>query len=149
MAAVKTPRTMAAEPPVLDAFALIALVAGEPAAADVEALLRGGEAVMSVLNLAEAQDRLLRGGIPAADLARVVDPIVETAVRLVGLDAPAASAAATLRARHYSARRRPVSLADCVCVQTALVFGGAVATNDRALLDLCADEGVAVIDLPR
>jgi PIN domain nuclease of toxin-antitoxin system len=44
----------------LDAFALIALLRDEPAADEVETILRRGEAAMSAVNLAEALDVLQR-----------------------------------------------------------------------------------------
>jgi predicted nucleic acid-binding protein len=41
-----------------------------------------------------------------------------------------------------------VSLADCVLVATAAERGEAAATSDGDLLEMCADESVAVVVLP-
>jgi hypothetical protein len=43
---------------------------------------------------------------------------------------------------------RPVSLADCVAAATARQVGRPLATADPHLLDMCGDEGIAVIALP-
>lgn len=53
----------------VDAFALIALLRDEPAAGEVEGLLRRGEAAVTAINLAEALDVLERvDGVPRARL---------------------------------------------------------------------------------
>jgi len=41
-----------------------------------------------------------------------------------------------------------VSLADCVVAETARSVDAPVATSDPHLLDLCHDEGIAVLPVP-
>jgi predicted nucleic acid-binding protein len=133
---------------VLDSYAVIAALRGEPAAAEVTELLRGEEdSTLTPLGVAEVVDRLVRGAGAhpdevALDLAELglaePDP----------LEAGVALRAGMVRARHYHRIRCAVSLADCVAVEVARHFDGAVATSDAHLLDVCAAEGVRVMPLP-
>ncbi len=60
----------------LDAYAVLALALDEPAAGEVEALIRKGEAAITAVNLFEAADYCIRrvgisgGGRPRAPVAR-------------------------------------------------------------------------------
>jgi predicted nucleic acid-binding protein len=56
--------------------------------------------------------------------------------------------AGLLRARHYHRKNRAVSLADCIAAETARSTDALLASADPHLLDLCRDEGIAVIPLP-
>ncbi len=132
---------------VLDAFAVIALLKGEPAAAPVRRLIDAGGCALTTLGLAEVVDHLAR-------LVGVTDEDAVLDVAQLGLDAPheldedTAIQAAFLRARHYNAKSRQVSLADCAVASTARARRTAVATSDPHLLDLCRDEHIEVIALP-
>jgi hypothetical protein len=53
-----------------------------------------------------------------------------------------------LRARHYHRRERAISLAACVAAETARALNASVASADPHLLDMCRDEGIAVLALP-
>lgn len=132
---------------VLDAYAVLALLKGEPAAAEVQRLLDSGTGALTALGVAEVVDHLVRlvGASEedaALDLAQLglagPDPV----------DGDLALQAGLLRARHYHRRNCAVSLADCVAAETARSLGSPVATSDPHLLDVCRDEGIGVIPLP-
>jgi predicted nucleic acid-binding protein len=133
----------------LDAFALIALLADEPAADEVEALLRRGDVAITAVNLAEALDVLQRvGGIPLDRLEAITGGLVGERIRLVPIDEPIARAAADIRARRYHRTRAPISLADCILL-AATTDTDELATADAPLIRVAAAEGVRVRSLPR
>jgi predicted nucleic acid-binding protein len=133
----------------LDAFALIALLAGEPAADDVEMLLRGGEAAMTAVNLAEALDVLQRvQGISSERLRELTAPLVGERMRLIAIDERIARDAADIRARRYHRTRAPLSLADCILL-AATGESDALATADGPLIRVAEAENVKVTKLPR
>jgi ribonuclease VapC len=133
----------------LDAFALIALLADEPAADEVEALLRSGEAAITAVNLAEALDVLQRvQGIPSERLQAVTTPLVGERMKLLPIDERIARDAADIRARRYHRTRAPVSLADCILL-AATGESDALATADGPLIRVAEAENVKVRALPR
>lgn len=132
---------------VLDAYAVLALLKGEAAAAQVTQLLTGEEeAALTALGVAEVVDYLIRLASAEED-----DAVLDVAQ--LGLDSPApvdpalALQAGLLRARHYHRKNRAVSLADCVAVETARRAGSSLASADPHLLDLCRDEGIVSVPL--
>jgi PIN domain nuclease of toxin-antitoxin system len=133
----------------LDAFALIALLADEPAADEVETLLRRGEAAITAVNLAEALDVLQRvGGIPRERLDALTIPLVGERMTLVAIDERIARAAADIRARRYHRTRAPLSLADCILL-AATGKSDALATADGPLIRVAEAENVQVKPLRR
>ncbi len=133
---------------VLDAYAVLALLKNEPAAATVEKLLRRDpRCALTTLGVAEVLDHLIR-------LAGVDQESAVLDVAQLGLappfviDAYVATHSALLRARHYHRRHRAVSLADCVAAEVARRNGTAVVTSDPHLLDTCDAEGIAHLALP-
>jgi predicted nucleic acid-binding protein len=133
----------------LDAFALIALLAEEPAADEVEALLRGGEAAITAVNLAEALDVLQRiQGISREHLQELTMPLVGERMKLLPIDERIARDAADMRARHYHRTRTPVSLADCILL-AATGESDVLATADGPLIRVAKAENVQVRTLPR
>ena len=128
----------------LDAYALIALLAQEPAEPEVSRILRRGDASMPSVNLAEVLDHLERR--EGLDEDRLRDLIDQLPIEVVPLSEPLAWHAAALRARHYHRRRRPVSIADCVLVASA-ERGDRVATNDAAVFEIARAEGISVLEL--
>lgn len=134
----------------LDAYALVALTVDEPAAGEVETLLRKGHARVVVTNLAEAIDVSQRvHGLTADDVRTVLEPLVLTeALTVVASQEPDAWLAAQLRARHYERRTRALSLADCFLLVHALADESPIATADPPLADAARSEGVRVIALP-
>ena len=133
---------------VLDAYAALALLKGEPAAGPVRQLLDGDDAAsLTMLGAAEVLDHLVRI-LGASDEEAVLDLAQLGLAEPAPLDAPVAIAAGLLRARHYHRRDRAVSLADCVAAESARSSGVPLATADPHLLDLCADEGIDLLALP-
>ncbi|MGH7687146.1 MAG: PIN domain-containing protein [Candidatus Dormibacteria bacterium] len=136
---------------VLDAYAVIAAVAGEPAAQAVDHELRspGADVRISAVNLAEVLDQLLR-------VARLAAPAVERSLQLlsaagvsvVPADEQLGFEAGSLRARHYRRGSADVSLSDCFAVATAASLNAAVATADPALATMARVEVVRVVALP-
>jgi PIN domain nuclease of toxin-antitoxin system len=133
---------------VLDAFALVALVADEPAASEVDGLLRRGDAAVTAVNLAEAVDVLgrTRGHEPET-VRDVLAPLVAETLTLAELDEDMAYAAGALRKRHYDRKTSPLSLADCFALAAA-VRDGALATADPPLAAAAREEAVDVMALP-
>ncbi|MFT3853136.1 MAG: PIN domain-containing protein [Ilumatobacteraceae bacterium] len=133
---------------VLDAYAVIAMLSGESAAAEVVEIMRGDEPTMlTPLGVAEILDRMVR--LADAD----PDDIVLDVAALDLLDAEPLSAAVAmraglLRARRYHRTRCAVSLADCVVVEVVREHDASVCTSDPHLLDVCQHEGISAIPLP-
>ncbi len=133
----------------LDAYALVALMGEEPAAARVESLIRTGDCRVSVVNLAEAIDSSQRVHSLAADEARtILDPLFIEDVLLVPTEGDHAWAAADVRNRYYHRRNCPLSLADCFLVAHALIDERGLATSDRPLAETARGEGIVVTPLP-
>jgi predicted nucleic acid-binding protein len=133
---------------VLDAYAVIAYLRGEPSAAEVADLLRGPSVLTSV-NAAEVRDQMVRvfnadpDGLEA-DLALLCHAglTVQAVTHELGMDA------GRIRSRRYHRERAAVSLADCVAAAAALAIGCALATCDPALAEVLRSEGGKVHPLP-
>ncbi len=131
----------------IDASALIALLGAEPAAGEVQEMLRGG-AAMTTLNLAEAIDRLKRRYDLAVEQTRpVIEGLLARSLTLLALGPAQAWRAGEIRAAHYHRTRCPISLADAVLVASAPA-GGRIASSDGPLLTVAASEGIATAALP-
>lgn len=132
----------------LDAFCVIALLRDEPAAGEVETLLRRGDAAVMAINLAEALDVLQRvEGVSRERLDDLTGSLTEEALTVLPVDEGIARDAAEVRARRYHRARAPLSLADCVLIAAA-GDGDTIATADGPLLRAARAERVAVISLP-
>lgn len=132
---------------ILDAFAVVALLRGEPAAEEVRSELDAGDAHLTAVGLGEVIDHLVRVlGTTDEDAALDVAQLGLADAAVV--DDEMALRAGLLRARHYHRRDRAVSLADCIAAEVARANSTALATADPHLLDLCAAEGIAVLPLP-
>jgi predicted nucleic acid-binding protein len=132
---------------VLDAYAVIAYLRGEPAAIEVRPLLESGGAVLTAVGLGEVVDHLVR-------LMRVDEEDAMLDVAQLGLfevievDAALGSAGGRLRARTYHRTRCSVSMADCIAAEAARERGEALATSDPHLLDVCHADRIRSIVLP-
>jgi predicted nucleic acid-binding protein len=136
---------------VLDAQALIAALVGEPATDEVERILRdpGDPAVISSVNLAEVIYVLVRShGNGLEDVRERIDWLLASSLSVRDVDVVVALLAGELRSRHYHRTQRPLSLADCIALATAITDGGALATADPALADTARERSVAVHALP-
>jgi predicted nucleic acid-binding protein len=132
----------------LDAYALVAFVAGGPAEQEVRALLRDGDAGVATANLIEAIDVAARVHGVSVDRTRsVLEPLFDQTLAVAPLDLDGAWRAAELRAAHYHRTRCPVSLADCVLLATAGA-GDRIATADPDLVEVAEREGIGLVRLP-
>jgi predicted nucleic acid-binding protein len=133
----------------LDAYALVALIAEEPAADEVEAILREGDVGAVVANLAEAIDTCQRiHGLPIAEVRDVLEPLLGGAVFPVVSEEREAWRAAELRGQYYNKKTSALSLADCLLLAHAVVAEAQIATSDPPLADAARSEGLKVIALP-
>jgi predicted nucleic acid-binding protein len=133
---------------VLDAYAVLAYVKGEPAGVHVRALLQGGDAALPSVGVGEALDHLIR--VVGADEEEAALDLAQLGL-LDGLlvSADVGAAAGRLRARRYHRSRCAVSLADCVAAETARWRAEPLATSDPHLLDVCQADGIARLVLPQ
>lgn len=122
---------------VLDASAIVALLAGEPGGPAVAAILGPGVAA-SAVNLAEARDMLQRrrGAVGGTD------ELVRRGLEVVPVDLALVDRAADLRTAHYP--RLQVSLADCIGVVTALGRKAVLVSSDVDQLRLAVIGGASV-----
>jgi len=133
---------------VLDAYAIVAFLAGGPAAPQVRMLLREGGTAVATANLAEALDVSERiHGLPVGRPMEVLEPLLDGALAVLPLDLSVASRAAEIRATHYHRSSRPISLADAVLVATAR-SRDRLATADPDVLAVARAEARETIALP-
>lgn len=135
----------------LDSYAVLALLKGEPAAVVVESLLSDGadsaDAALTSLGVAEVLDHLVR--LYGADEEEAVLDLAQLGLAPpVAVTDEIATSAGLLRARSYQRRTSPLSLADCVAAETARLAGSTLATSDPPLLRLCRRERIRFLALP-
>ena len=133
---------------ILDAYALIAFLAGGPASPLVRGILREGDAAVATANLAETLDVCQRRHrLPISRAIEIIDPLLEGPLTAVALDSAIARRAAEIRARHYHRAQRPISLADAVLIASAKP-GDRIATADPDVLAIARAEELESIALP-
>lgn len=133
---------------ILDAYAVIAYLRGEPSSGEVAELLRQPTQLTAV-NAAEVCDQMIRvfGRDPdsiEADLAL----LAYAGTDMLPVTPNLAIHAGRLRARHYHRQHCAVSLADCIAAAAALTTSHPLATADPALATLLSTEGGQVHPLP-
>jgi predicted nucleic acid-binding protein len=135
---------------VLDAAALVAFLTDEPARGLVETLLRRRPPpAVSAVNLVEAMDVLVRIRGHDEDAVRDrVDWLIAGGLEIEPVGLRVARSAATIRTRHYHRVQAPISLADAICLATALALGSDLATSDADLAEVAGALGVQVVALP-
>lgn len=132
----------------LDAYAVVAFLADEPAGSEVAEILRRS-CVVSTVNLAESLDVLGRiHGIGQDELRGLVDPLLAEDVRVEAPMDNDAWVVARLRTQYYDRSARDLSLADCFLLATAARLGASVATADQAVADAARDEALELVALP-
>lgn len=132
---------------VLDAYAVIAYLRAEPAAAEVRTLLKSAGAALTTVGVAEVLDHLIR--IAGADEEDATLDLAQLGLLdAIPVDAALGADAGRLRARHYHRTRCPVSMADCVAVEAARSQAAPLATSDPYLLNVCHLEGIGYAVLP-
>ena len=135
---------------VLDAFAVIAALVGEPAAVEVEQQIRrpNADVRISAVNVAEVVDQLLRQAqLSASAVDSAIDSLVAAGVVIAPVDAAIGRTAGQLRARHYRKKTAAISLADCVALATSLALRATLGTADPALASVARALGVDVLAL--
>ncbi len=134
----------------LDAHCLVALVANEAAAQEVDELLRGGGCRVVAVNLAEAIDVAVRTHpYPFAEVRKALEPLVLGGHLTVAVSGEAeAWLAAEVRVSEHHRSKRPLSMADCMLLAHALSTEDAVATSDAHVADVARSRGLTVVALP-
>lgn len=130
----------------LDAYALIAVLRGEPAADELRLVLESNDAQIHPLNLAEVLDRMVR--LAGADADEIEGDVAVLGVRTADVRTADLVDAGRWRGRHYHRSDRPVSLADCVAAVAAVRGGMPLATSDPACAAMVREEGGALLALP-
>lgn len=134
---------------VLDAYAVIALMAGEGAGAEVAELLRQADPTITSVNAAEVIDVMVRvRGHAAASVTERIELLVAAGLAIVAVDVEAGYAAGILRAAHYVKGTSELSLADCIALAAAQQLGHGLATSDAPLASAARAEGISVVGLP-
>jgi predicted nucleic acid-binding protein len=132
----------------LDAYCLVALARDEPAASEVESLLRDKETAITSVNLLEVVDFLVRrAGWAESDVRTQLSHLVGQVIRVTPVTEAHAWSGASLRARRYARDTSDLSLADCVLLASCRE-GEAVATSDPAIAAAARAEGIVVVALP-
>ena len=115
----------------------------------VEAILRTHQAAISATNLAEVVDTLVRARNQDPDVVRErIELLMIGGLEVEPVWLRVMWLATSLRAEHYHRTKTPVSLADCICIATAVVLETDLATTDSALGQVARAAGVEVIPLP-
>jgi len=134
---------------VLDAFALIAALTGEPATEIVRAEFRQGEVLISSVNMAEVIDHLVRvGQFPEEMVLSRLEWLKNGGLTISPIDESIGELAGLLRARHYHRTSAALSLADCMALALCMRRGSALATADPTLARVARREKVTVMALP-
>lgn len=132
----------------LDAYALVALMAEEPATEKVRELLSEEGAAITTANLAEAAYILERKHDFAVERFRTrLAAVPAKVLRVVPLDERQTWRAAQLRVAHYHRTKCPLSLADCVLL-ASVGPDDRLATADPHVLAAADREGLATVPLP-
>jgi PIN domain nuclease of toxin-antitoxin system len=132
----------------LDAYALVAFLADEPARDEVEALLRES-CVVTTVNLAESLDVVERVyGIGEDELRALLDPLLADTLAIDSPTSEDAWVASSLRRRYYARPESELSLADCFLLAAAIRSSTSVATTDPAVASAARAEALTLVPLP-
>lgn len=133
---------------VLDAFAVVALLRGEPAA-DLVAEIARSPTTLTAVNAAEVLDRLVRRcGRNVDDVEMDLQLLRVSGTEMVPVTVALGLEAGRLRTRHQERDEASISLADCIAAAMAPDLGQPIAMADRALAAMVRAEGGAVTALP-
>jgi PIN domain nuclease of toxin-antitoxin system len=134
---------------VLDAFALIAALTGEPATETVRAEFRQGGVLISSVNMAEVIDRLVRvSQLPEEMVLSRLEWLKSGGLTIAPIDESIGELAGLLRARHYHRTSASISMADCMALALCMRRSGVLATADPALAGIARLENVNILALP-
>ena len=133
---------------VVDTGPIVSVLLGDAAAAEVSSTLDGRDCGVTVVNVAEVMDVLIRvHRAPVDDASEALGRFLADVARPIPATRPLAEQAALIRARHYHRRDRDVSLADCFALAAAIPDAD-FATSDTAMARVALAEGLNVIALP-
>lgn len=124
---------------------------GEPASAEVEVLRRDADdpPSISAINRAEIIDVTTRGfGVPVEAVEQRIDWLIAGGLNVVAVDTAIGRTAGSLRVRFYVRTSPAVSMADCICLATAIEGAHRLATADPASAATARELGLDVIALP-
>jgi PIN domain nuclease of toxin-antitoxin system len=136
---------------VLDAQAIVAGLTAEPAMSEVARILHDRESIpmVSAVTVGETMDILVRVRHHRVEHCDAqLQLLYSGGLEVVPVDEEIGRLAGLLRARHWNRDSRPVSLADCTALATAILNQEAIATADAALIGAARAEGHPVIVLP-
>lgn len=133
---------------VLDAYAVLAFLKAEPAAAEVRTVLKRGDVALTSVGVGEVLDHLIRV-VGADEEDAALDLAQLGLLDGISVSGELGASAGRLRARRYHRSRCAVSMADCVAAEAARGRAEPLATSDPHLLDLCHAEDIARLVLPR
>lgn len=132
----------------LDASALLSLLLGQPAEAEVLALLRRGDCAIPAPCIGEVVDRLMRKRrVESAAVTERLGPLLDEVISVVETDRQIAWRAGELRAEHYDREESDLSQVDCLLLATADA-GDEIASSDESMLRVAGRIGVGAIPLP-
>lgn len=132
---------------VLDAYAVLAVLRGEPGGkAVIELLADSSErAVINSVNLAEVVDQLMRRfELSRARVDDALGPILEESIEIVSADAGLAFRAGEMRKKYYQRSSRQLSMADCFVLATATEHD-TIVTADQDIVKSAQREGIKVL----
>jgi PIN domain nuclease of toxin-antitoxin system len=101
------------------------------------------QCIMNVLNRAEVIDQMTRRGAVSDVVGAELDTL---GINFEPLSIELADKAARLRSRYYHPSQRPLSMADCVALATAMESGAALATSDVHLATTCVEVNCPVVE---
>lgn len=136
---------------VLDAQAIVAGLTAEPAMSEVARILHDLDSIpkVSVVTVGETMDVLVRVRHHRVEHCDAqLQLLYSGGLEVVPVDEEIGRLAGLLRARHWNRDSRPVSLADCTALATAMLNQEPLATADAALIGAARAEGHPVIVLP-
>jgi PIN domain nuclease of toxin-antitoxin system len=132
---------------VLDAYAVVAALVGEPARREVEPHL--ASSAICAANLGEVVDVCVRvHGNDETIVRERLDWLIAGGLEVVPLDSVLAIAAGALRARRYRKRDCEISMGDCMAAALAGSRREPLATSDLHLAQTAWAEGIQVLALP-
>ncbi|MBV9425662.1 MAG: PIN domain-containing protein [Solirubrobacterales bacterium] len=121
---------------------------GGPAAPQVRAILRDGDASVATANLVEVLDVSQRvRGLPIKRTLEILEPLFDSSLQTMSLDIAVARRAAEVRTKHYHRSSRPISLADAVLIASAQ-RDDSIATADPDVLAVARAENLKTVALP-
>ena len=135
----------------LDAFALVALMLEEPAADEVEALLRdtNDPASTGAVNLGEVVDRVTRvGGLDLGDVLNPLSALIHGGLLVHPVETFEGMTAGAIREKFYRRDSCALSMADCIALVTALRHDEGIATADPPLAATARAMKIPVHALP-